>query len=89
MERLAPSPVVRLNRAVAVAEAGSPEAALSLLDGLDAELPANHLLPSVRGELLNRLGRHDDAAAAFNLALQLARTDAEKAHLHRRFGTMS
>ena len=89
LERLAPSPVVRLNRAVAVAEAGSPEAALSLLDGLDAELPANHLLPSVRGELLNRLGRHDDAAAAFNLALQLARTDAEKAHLHRRFGTMS
>ncbi|HEU4347242.1 MAG TPA: sigma-70 family RNA polymerase sigma factor [Actinoplanes sp.] len=89
LERLSPSPVVRLNRAVAVAEAGSPEAALSLLDGLDTELPANHLLPAVRAELLSRLGRHGEAAAAFTAALQLARTEAERAHLRRRFGTMS
>ena len=84
LERLAPSPVVRLNRAVAVAEAGSPEAALHLLDGLEAGLPASHLLPAVRGELLLRLGRRADAAASFSAAVQIARTDAERQHLRQR-----
>ena len=65
LERLAPSPVVRLNRAVAVAEAGSPEAALQLIDGLDAELPSSHLLPSVRGELLIRLDRPAERGRIF------------------------
>ncbi|MEV6492231.1 sigma-70 family RNA polymerase sigma factor, partial [Actinoplanes sp. NPDC051633] len=49
LEILTPSPIVRLNRAVAVAEAGSPEAAWALLQGLDSELPANHLLSATRG----------------------------------------
>jgi RNA polymerase sigma-70 factor, ECF subfamily len=84
LEKLAPSPVVRLNRAVAVAESGAPEAALALLDGLIERLPANHLVPSVRGELLHRLGRRAEAAAEFAAALQLARTEAEKQHLRRR-----
>jgi RNA polymerase sigma-70 factor (ECF subfamily) len=86
LERRTASPVVRLNRAVAVAEAGSPEAALSLIDGLDEALPANHLVPTVRAELLCRLGRCAEAAAAFDAALRLVRTDAERAHLQRKLG---
>ncbi len=78
------SPVVRLNRAVAVAEAGSPEAAWHLLGGLETRLPGSHLLAAVRAELLVSLGRRDDAAAVFTRALHLARTDAERAHLRRR-----
>lgn len=78
------SPVVRLNRAVAVAEAGSPEAALGLLDDLDRTLPVSHLVPAVRAELLGRLGRYAEAADAFDAALRLVRTDAERAHLRRR-----
>ncbi|MBC6458984.1 RNA polymerase sigma factor [Actinomadura sp. HBU206391] len=84
LERRTGSPVVRLNRAVAAAEAGSPEAALSLLDGLDEALPVNHLVPSVRAELLCKLGRHAEAGAAFDAALRLVRTDAEGTHLQRR-----
>ncbi len=78
------SPVVRLNRAVAVAEAGSPEAGWHLLDGLETRLPDSHLLAAVRAELLIRLGRRGEAADSFTLALQFARTDAERAHLRRR-----
>ena len=84
LERRDPSPMVRLNRAVAVAEAGSAEAALALLDGLDEGLRGNHLLPAVRAELLTRLGRHDEATAAFDAALALARTEPERTHLVRR-----
>jgi RNA polymerase sigma-70 factor (ECF subfamily) len=83
-EKRSPSPVVRLNRAVAVAEAGSPEAALQLLDGLDAALPGHHLLPAVRGEVLLRLGRRAEAAEAFGAALERARTDTERRHLTAR-----
>jgi RNA polymerase sigma-70 factor, ECF subfamily len=84
LERRTASPVVRLNRAVAVAEAGSPEAALSLVDGLENTLPTSHLVPTVRAELLARLGRAVEAAEAFDRALDLVRTDAERAHLRRR-----
>jgi RNA polymerase sigma-70 factor (ECF subfamily) len=76
--------VVRLNRAVAVAEAGSPEAALVMIDELEAVLPRNHLVPTVRAELLARLGRRAEAASAFDAALALVRTDPERAHLARR-----
>lgn len=82
LERRTGSPVVRLNRAVAVAESGSPEAALGLLDGLT--LPGSHLLPAARAEFLTRLGRRHEAAAAFDEALALVRTDPERAHLLRR-----
>ena len=89
LEILMPSPVVRLNRAVAVAEAGSPEAAWALLEGLDSKLSANHLLPAVRGELLSRLGLRTEAAAAFRVALDQARTKAERDHLRRRLAHLS
>ncbi len=84
LERRTASPVVRLNRAVAVAEAGSPQAALSLVEGLEEILPASHLVPAVRAELLYRLDHREDAAAAFDAALRLVRTDAERDHLRRR-----
>jgi RNA polymerase sigma-70 factor (ECF subfamily) len=84
LERRTGSPVIRLNRAVAVAEAGAPEAALTLLDGLADALPASHLVPTVRAEVLAKLGRTAEAAAAFDQALERVRTDAERAHLLRR-----
>jgi RNA polymerase sigma-70 factor (ECF subfamily) len=84
LERRDPSPMVRLNRAVAVAESGSPEAALTLLEGLDSALRDSHLRPAVRAELFLRLGRHDEAAAAFDEALSLVRTAPEREHLLRR-----
>jgi RNA polymerase sigma-70 factor (ECF subfamily) len=84
LERRTGSPAVRLNRAVAVAESGAPEAALTLLEGLDAALPGNHLLPAARGELLIRLGRPAEAAEAFDRALSLVRTEPERAHLELR-----
>jgi RNA polymerase sigma-70 factor (ECF subfamily) len=84
LERRTGSPVVRLNRAVAIAESGSPEAALALVEGLEQTLPANHLVPTVRAELLAKLGRTDEATAAYDDALRLVRTDTERAHLERR-----
>jgi RNA polymerase sigma-70 factor (ECF subfamily) len=84
LERRTGSPVVRLNRAVAVTEAGSPEAALALLDGLDAALPRNHLVPATRAEILLRIGHRPEATAEFDKALALVRTDAERDHLVRR-----
>lgn len=89
LERRTGSPAVRLNRAVAVAEAGSPEAGLALLDGLDDALTGNHLLPAARAELLARLGRGADAAAEFRRARDLARTAPERAHLERRLAATS
>jgi RNA polymerase sigma-70 factor (ECF subfamily) len=70
---LAPTPVVALNRAVAVAERDGPEAALALVDELAAALEPYHLLHAVRADLLARLGRPAEAAAAYDEAL--ARTD--------------
>ena len=81
---MTPSPVVELNRAVAVAMADGPEAGLALVDALDASgaLDGYHLLPATRADLLRRLGRHDEAAAAYRDALALATTDAERRYLH-------
>ncbi|MFF4482849.1 RNA polymerase sigma factor [Streptomyces sp. NPDC001520] len=83
---LAPSPVVELNRAVAVAMAEGPAAGLKLVEAL-AEEPAlkdYHLLPSVRGELLERLGRHAEARAEFARAAALTRNARERALLLER-----
>ncbi|WP_136517424.1 MULTISPECIES: RNA polymerase sigma factor [Cellulomonas] len=84
LEQRTGSPVVRLARAVAVAEAAGPSAGLALLDGLDAALAHHHRLPAVRGELLLRAGRADEAAAAFERALALVPATAERVHLAER-----
>jgi RNA polymerase sigma-70 factor (ECF subfamily) len=78
------SPVVRLNRAVAVAEASGPEMGLALLDDLDGALPDGHRLPAVRAELLVRAGRANEAAGAFELAIARCGNAVERAHLERR-----
>lgn len=81
LERLLPSPVVRLNRAVAVAEADGPAAGLRLLEGLEARLPRGHQLPTARAELLVRLVRPEAALACFDEAVALAANEATRAHL--------
>jgi len=86
LARRTPSPVIELNRAVAVAMADGPQAGLTLVDALqdDPVLQRYHLLPSVRGDLLARLGRHAEAQAAFEQAAALARNAQEQALLQRR-----
>ncbi len=85
LERLTSSPVVALNRAVAIAEAGAPERALELVDSL--ELGDYRYLHSTRAELLRRLGRQEEARAAFEQALRLAASDPERRFLvHRLAG---
>jgi len=86
LARLTPSPVVELNRAVAVAMAEGPEAGLRIVDGLGASgaLDGYHLLPATRADLLRRLGRATEAAAAYREAVRLARTDAERTYLSGR-----
>ncbi|WP_327239912.1 MULTISPECIES: RNA polymerase sigma factor [unclassified Streptomyces] len=83
LAKAAPSPVVELNRAVAVSMAEGPEAGLALVDALagDRALAAYHLLPSVRGDLLARLGRADEARAEFVRAAGLTRNARERALL--------
>jgi predicted RNA polymerase sigma factor len=83
---LTPSPVVELNRAVAVAMASGPERGLEIVDGLAAEraLAGYHHLPSVRGDLLARLGRHDEAAGEFRRAASLTRNIPERTVLLQR-----
>ena len=80
LAQLAPSPVVELNRAVAVAMASGPAAGLELIDELTSEpsLKAYHLLPSVRGDLLRRLGRFDEARSEFERAATLTRNARER-----------
>jgi len=81
-----PSPVVMLNRAVAIAMAGGLERGLEMVEGLDAggELDGYHLLPTARAELLRRLGRHGEAAESYRRALDLVSNEAERRHLERR-----
>jgi RNA polymerase sigma-70 factor (ECF subfamily) len=79
--------VVELNRAVALAEAGDPEAALDLADHL--ELDGYHYLHSTRAELLRRLDRGDEAREAYGRALALVHSDAERTFLERRLGELS
>jgi RNA polymerase sigma-70 factor (ECF subfamily) len=81
------SPVVELNRAVAVAQAGSPADALQIVDRL--ELDEYQYLHSTRAELLRRLGRADEAGAAYRRALELARTEPERRFLERRLDELS
>ncbi len=86
LARTVSSPVVELNRAVAVSYASGPEAALPVVDLLVATgaLERYHLLYSVRADLLDRLGRVDEAAAEWNRAAGLATNAAERALLEER-----
>jgi RNA polymerase sigma-70 factor (ECF subfamily) len=86
LSRLTDSPVVELNRAVAVAEAEGPEAGLEIVD----RLPLDHYryLHATRGELLRRLGRTDDARRAYRRALELVHDDTERRHLERRLAEL-
>jgi RNA polymerase sigma factor (sigma-70 family) len=86
LARLTPSPVVELNRAVALAMAVGPQAGLDLVDALTAEpaLRDYHLLPSVRGDLLVKLGRSDEARKEFELAASLTRNTRERDLLLKR-----
>jgi predicted RNA polymerase sigma factor len=79
----APSPVVELNRAVAISMADGPEAGLAAVDALASEpaLRGYHLLPAVRGDLLERLGRGEEASAEFARAAELTRNERERALL--------
>ena len=89
LARLAPSPVVELNRAVALSMAFGPAAGLELVDELTAEpaLKGYHLLPSVRGDLLARLGRFDEAYQEFGRAAGLTRNTRERTLLLERAAT--
>jgi predicted RNA polymerase sigma factor len=86
LAQLTPSPVVELNRAVAVSMAFGPAAGLEILDALDSEptLKGYHLLPSVRGDLLAKLGRFEEARAELARAATLTRNARERALLLER-----
>ena len=86
LEQLMPSPIVSLNRAVAVAMAKGPQPALDLIDELAAsgELDDYHLLHAARADMLRRLGSNDEAAASYETALRLAGNDSERRFLERR-----
>jgi RNA polymerase sigma-70 factor (ECF subfamily) len=86
LARLTGSPVVELNRAVAIAEAGEVEAALALVERL--ELDRYHYLHATRAELLRRLDRVEDARAAYERALELVQSDAERRFLERRLAEL-
>jgi RNA polymerase sigma-70 factor, ECF subfamily len=84
---VAPSPVVELNRAVAVAEVEGPESALALVDELD--LGGYHLFHAIRAELLRRLGREAEAATAYERAIALTDNAAEREFLERRHARLA
>jgi RNA polymerase sigma-70 factor, ECF subfamily len=86
LAQVAPSPLVDLNRAVAVAMRDGPAAGLELIDILarDERLRAYHLLPAARADLLRRLGRYREAAAAYRRALELVGNEPERGYLDRR-----
>jgi predicted RNA polymerase sigma factor len=85
LARVAPGPVIEVNRAVAHGRAHGPEAGLAVLDALGPDpLPRSPLPLAVRGDLLQRLGRGGEASAAFSQAAQLTDNDAERSLLLRR-----
>ena len=90
LARMAPGPVVELNRAVAVAMAEGPAAGLALVDAIASggELAHYHLLPATRADLLRRLGRPREAAAAYRQAIALAPTTPERTYLTTRLSSL-
>jgi RNA polymerase sigma-70 factor (ECF subfamily) len=86
LERVQPSPIVSLNRAVAVSMAQGPESALELIDGLSAggALADYHLFHAARADVLRRMGRREEAAKSYARAIELAGNDSERTFLQRR-----
>jgi RNA polymerase sigma-70 factor (ECF subfamily) len=84
LTRLDPSPVVALNRSIAIAELDGPEVALAALDRLARELAGYHAYHATRADLLRRLGRSAEARVSYGTAIELAGNTAEKAYLTRR-----
>ena len=86
LSQMVPTPVIALNRAVAVAMADGPTAGLLLVEQLEqaGDLDDYYLLPATRADLLRRLGDYEQAEAAYRRALELAPTDAERRYLARR-----
>jgi RNA polymerase sigma-70 factor (ECF subfamily) len=82
--RLDPSPIVALNRAIAVAELDGPEVALAAVDRLEEKLARYHAYHAGRADLLRRLGRSQESRAAYDRAIELAGNTAETAYLTRR-----
>jgi RNA polymerase sigma-70 factor (ECF subfamily) len=86
LENIQPSPIVSLNRAVAVAMVNGPEPALALIDAIETsgDLDGYHLLHSARAELLRRMGSREESAKAYGRALDLVTNDSERRFLERR-----
>jgi RNA polymerase sigma-70 factor (ECF subfamily) len=82
--RLDPSPVIALNRAVAIAELDGPDVALAIVDGLDDKLAGYHAYHATRADLLRRLGRSQESCTAYDKAIALTGNSAEAAYLTRR-----
>jgi RNA polymerase sigma-70 factor (ECF subfamily) len=89
LERHTPSPVVTLNRAVAVAKLNGPQAALDLIAPLDDRLGGYFYYHGARGSFLMQLGRNAEAREAFNQAIALANTPAEAAHIRQHLDTLT
>src|SRR5262249_21347592 len=84
LERVQPSPIVALNRAIAVAMVEGPRPALELIEALENDLDRYHLLHAARADLLRRLGASAEAARSYARALELVTNDAERRFLERR-----
>jgi len=84
-----PTPVVALNRAIAISETDGPADALAAIDTVASDLDAYHLMHATRGTMLRRLGRTDEAVAAFERALHLAPTDADRRFLKQQIEELS
>lgn len=84
LERVSPSPIVSLNRAVAIAMTDGPETALQLLDSLAGELEGYHLLHAARADFWRRLGARDNAISSYQQALKLVTNKSERRYLERR-----
>lgn len=89
LERMQPSPVIALNRAVAVSKAESPQAALEMIEPLAPALANYFYFFGVKGALLQQLGRNEEARLAFDRAIALARTPAEAAHIRQHLDKLS
>ncbi|QIG41261.1 RNA polymerase sigma factor [Microbacterium sp. 4R-513] len=89
LEQVDPSPIVTLNKAIAVSESDSPEAGLAMIERLGDALAGHHAFHTTRAELLRRVGRSADARTAYDRAIDLAGNTAEIAHLVRRRGQLA